>query len=162
MTKRARTPTFTVGVRALFASLMLVTACSREQPATEATPTRPAMEVQHDTAEIARVFPALGEPVAASWIRWDNRGQDSRATVTWIDAVVQVTPPTMKTLVRQHQSEPSPHRPAVQKVLEADVPAGPFRTGVELNMAFSPGRMSTRVFLDPPRDVVVLQSYDIS
>jgi hypothetical protein len=150
------------GVRALFASVMLVTACSRDQPAAEVTPTRPAMEVRHDTAELARTFPALGEPVSASWIRWDNGDQDSRATVVWIDAVVTVTSTTMTSLLRHHDSEPSTHRPAVQKVLEADVPAGPFRTGVELNMAFSPGRMSTRVFLDPPRDVVVLQSYDIN
>ena len=162
MTNRARTPTFTVGVRALFALVLSLAGCSHQQPADEVTPTRPAMAVRHDTAEIARIFPALGEPAAASWIRWDDGGQDSRATVTWIDAVVQVTPPTMTALLSHHQSEPSPHRPAVQKVLEAEVPAGPFRTGVELNMAFSPGRMSTRVFLDSPRDVVVLQSYDLS
>ncbi len=47
----------------------------------------------------------------------------------------------------------------MQKVLEPDVPPGPFLTGIELNIAFGGGdRRSTRVFLDPPRDTVVLQS----
>ncbi len=164
MTDRARAATHSVVVRARFASVLLLalTGCahpSPEQP--ESTGTRPVMEVRHDTADLERTFPALGAPVSASWIRWDNTGDASRATATWIDAVVQVTPPTMDSLLRQHDSEPSTHRPAVQKALEADVPPGPFRTGVELNMAFSPGRMSTRVFLDPPRDTVVLQSYEI-
>lgn len=165
MTDRARAATHSAVVRARFASVLLfaLTACAHPPPEdAESTATRPVLEVRHDTDELARTFPALGAPVSASWIRWDNAGDASRATAVWIDAVVQVTKPTMNSLLRQHDTEPSTHRPAVQKPLEADVPAGPFRTGVELNMAFSPGRMSTRVFLDPPRDTVVLQSSEIT
>ncbi|MEH3138832.1 MAG: hypothetical protein PGN37_01375 [Mycobacterium kyogaense] len=163
MTNRARAATLSVVGRALFVVLFLLLAgCqSAAQEAPETTASRPAMAVRHDTDELARTFPALGAPVSASWIRWDNSGTASQATAVWIDAVVTVTPATMDTLLRQHVSEPTEHRPAVQKVLEADLPPGPFRTGVELNMAFSPGRMSTRVFLDAPRNAVVLQSYDL-
>ncbi|MHA0286172.1 hypothetical protein ACXYX3_06915 [Mycobacterium sp. C3-094] len=157
MTDRARAATLSVVVRALFvAACLLLTGCQQTSETAEPSPTRPAFDVRHDTDELARTFPPLGSPVSASWIRWNNA-----AGAVWIDAVVTVTPPTMDTLLRQHVSEPTTHRPAVQKVLEDDVPPGPFRTGVELNMAFSPGRMSTRVFLDPPRDTVVLQSFDL-
>ncbi|MBI5340230.1 MAG: hypothetical protein HZB45_21335 [Mycolicibacterium rufum] len=165
MTIRARAATLSVVVRARFALVLLLalTGCGHQQPEEpESTATRPVMEVRHDTEELERTFPALGAPVSASWIRWDNAGDASRATAVWIDAVVKVTPPTMDSLLRQHDSEPSTQHPAVQKALEADVPPGPFRTGVELNMAFSPGRKSTRVFLDPPHDTVVLQSYEIN
>ena len=86
---------------------------------------------------------------------------DMTVALAALDAVVQVTPPTMNALVTEHVSEESTQHPAVQKALADAVPPGPFRTGVELNMAFSPGRISTRVFLDPPHDIVVLQSYNM-
>ncbi len=147
-----------------FGLLLMLTACQHQpQEAREATATRPPPEVRHDTGELARTFPALGDPVSASWIRWDNTGtgEQSRTKVVWIDAVAQVTPPTMHELLTRYESMPSTQRPAVQKVLEPAVSPGPFRTGVELNMAFSPGRASTRVFLDPAHDTVVLQSYEM-
>ncbi|WP_111511714.1 hypothetical protein [Mycobacterium kyogaense] len=158
MTDRARTTTFSVVVRALSVAVLLLSAgCqSAPQEAPDTTPSRPVPDVRHDVGELARAFPALGTPVSASWIRWGNGG-----TAVWTDAVVRVTPPTMNNILRQHVSEPTTHRPAVQKVLEPEVPPGPFRTGAELNTAFSPGRTSTRVFLDPPRDTVVLQSFDL-
>jgi hypothetical protein len=146
---------------------LALTAC-QGQPAEQAenvevSTTRPAPEVRHDTAELAEAFPALGTPVSASWIRWDNTGtvEKPRTKVVWIDAVVQVTPETMNTLVTEHDSEDSGQVPAVQKVLEPELPPGPYRTGIELNMAFAADRTSTRVFLDPPHDTVVLQSYRI-
>lgn len=118
-----------------------------------------APEVRHDTEELARTFPALGAPVSASWIVWNNSSDESsKLKLEWIDAVVQVTPETMNELVERGNPEDLGHRPAVQKVLEADLPPGPFLTGVELNMRFGAVRRSTRVFLDPPRDAVVLQS----
>ncbi|TRW80523.1 hypothetical protein FK535_19480 [Mycolicibacterium sp. 018/SC-01/001] len=157
MTNRARAATLSAVARALFVAALLTGCHSAAQEETTGTsPTRPAFDVRHDTDELARLFPALGAPVSASWIRWNNGG-----AATWTDAVVTVTPSTMNDLLQQHVSEPTTHRPAVQKVLEADVPPGPFRSGVELNMAFSPGSVSTRVFLDPPRDTVVLQSFDL-
>ncbi|WP_051053573.1 hypothetical protein [Mycolicibacterium chubuense] len=148
---------------ALVALLLALTACAHQQQAqTDATTTRPPLEVRHDTEELSRTFPALGTPVSASWIRWDNSRADEQppaVKVVWIDAVVQVTPQTMNALLTQHNSEESDQHPAVQKVLESQVPPGPFRTGVELSMAFSQGRTSARVFLDPPRNTVVLQAY---
>lgn len=166
---RARNPTLTVGYRARFAGWrravplvlpLLLTACQQQQQEPEVTaPPPPA--VRHDTEALAATFPALGAPVSASWIAWDNTGtrtESSTLQLEWIDAVVQVTPATMNSLVTQYESEDSGHRPAVQKVLESALPPGPFRTGVELNMVFGAERRSTRVFLDPPRDTVVLQS----
>ncbi|WP_159233207.1 hypothetical protein [Mycolicibacterium vanbaalenii] len=161
---RARTTTATVAVRARFVAaaglLLTLTACQGQQqePAAAAPP---PPEVRHDTEELARIFPALGTPVSAAWIVWDNtstRPESSRLKLEWIDAVVQVAPATMDELVSQHESEESGQQPAVQKVLEAELPPGPFLTGIELNMVFGAERRSTRVFLDPPQGEVVLQS----
>lgn len=169
MVNRARSQTSAVGVRARFAAagalLLALTACAGPQPEEpEVAATRPPREVRHDTEELARAFPPLGTPVSASWIRWDNSstGEQSRMQVAWIDAVVEVAPQTMETLVTQYESEESGQRPAVQKELVSVLPPGPFRTGVELNMAFAAERTSTRVFLDPAHDTVVLQSYNFS
>lgn len=127
------------------------------------TASRPAPEVRHDTEELAVTFPALDGPVSASWIQWDNSGAEDapRTKVVWIDAVVEVRPETMETLVARNYPEDSGQVPAVQKVLEPELPPGPFLTGIELNMAFGGDRRSTRVFLDPPSNAVVLQSYRI-
>ena len=140
--------------------LLSLTACQQQQQQ-EPDVTAPPPVVRHDIEPLARTFPALGTPESASWIAWDNTGtsaESSRLKLRWIDAVVQVAPETMDSLVKQHESEVTTKRPAVQKVLESDLPPGPFRTGVELNMAFGAERRSTRVFLDPQRDTVVLQS----
>ena len=162
---RARTPTVPVGVRARFASTLAVvltlTACQGQQQEPEVAASPSPLVVHHDTEPLAQTFPALGTPVSASWIAWSPTGSDgqpSRLKLEWLDAVVQVAPETMNLLLTEHESEESTHRPAVQKVLEPDVPPGPFRTGVELNMAFGAELRSTRVFLDPPRNTVVLQS----
>ncbi len=139
---------------------LALTACqgqSSEEP--DVTASQPAPEVRHDTEELARLFPALGTPVSASWIIWNNSSDESsELRLEWIDAVVQVTPETMNGLVARGNAEDLGHRPAVQKVLEPDLPPGPFLTGVELNMRFGAVRRSTRAFMDPPRDTVVLQS----
>lgn len=146
---------------------LALTACqgrpAEEAAEPEVTSTRPTLEVRHDTEELATTFPALGAPVSASWITWDNTAAEEkpRTKVVWIDAVVEVTPVTMNSLVTDHESEDSGQVPAVQKVLEPDLPPGPFRTGIELNIAFAADRTSTRVFLDPPHNTVVLQSYRI-
>ena len=137
--------------------LLSLTACQQQQQQ-EPDVTAPPPVVRHDTEPLARTFPALGIPVSASWITWGNVAEVSNLKLQWIDAVVQVAPKVMDSLVEQHESEVTTQRPAVQKVLEPDVPPGPFRTGVELNMKFGGERRSTRVFLDPQRDMVVLQS----
>ncbi|MCB0949543.1 MAG: hypothetical protein KDB44_09750 [Mycobacterium sp.] len=155
---RARNTTHTVGLRARFVMIgVLLTACQQHQQEPEPTaPPPPA--VRHDTAALTETFPPLGDPVSASWITWGHAAPQSKLQLQWIDAVVQVAPETMDKLVTQHESKETKLRPAVQKVLEPDLPPGPFRTGVELNMAFGAEGRSTRVFLDPPRDTVVLQS----
>ena len=146
--------------------MLALTSC-QGQPASEeaatdtsVTATRPAPEIRHDTEELAATFPALGTPVSASWIAWDNSGgsESTRLSLQWIDAVVEVTPETMAGLVDRYGAEDHGNRPAVQKVLEPELPPGPFLTGVELNMYFGGPRRSTRVFLDPAADTVVLQS----
>ncbi len=138
--------------------LLSLTACQQQQQQQEPDVTAPPPVVRHDIEPLARTFPALGIPVSASWIAWGNAAEVSNLKLRWIDAVVQVAPETMDSLVKQHESEVTTQRPAVQKVLESHLPPGPFRTGVELNMAFGAERRSTRVFLDPQRDAVVLQS----
>ena len=141
--------------------LLTLTACQQQQQEPVVTASPPAMVVRHDVAELVATFPALGTPVSASWITWGNTGDDSEPStlkLNWIDAVVQVTPATMNAFVTQHESEDTELRPAVQKVLEPDLPPGPFRTGVELNILFGADRRTSRVFLDPPRNTVVLQS----
>ena len=164
---RARKPAVMVGLRArvALAILLMLTACQGQQQEPAVTSSPPVLVVRHDVADLVRTFPALGAPVSAAWISWDNTGAEfepSTLTLQWIDAVVQVTPATMNVLLTQHESDDTKLRPAVQKVLEPDLPPGPFRTGVELNMLFGADRRSSRVFLDPPRNTVVLQSSTIA
>jgi hypothetical protein len=151
--------------------VLLLTAChGQQQEPAAAGPARPPLQVRHDTGELARTFPALGAPVSASWLQWDNTtmtgiepDQNAPTTqVVWIDAVVQVAPSVMKSFVTQHETRETTLRPAVQKPLEAAVPRGPFRSGVEINMLFGGPGVSTRVFLDPPENTVVLQSYRLT
>ena len=162
---RARTPTPVAGVRARFAVLLAATlavaACGQAPQEDSQTSTAPSPEVRHDTAPLAERFPELGEPKSASWIMWDNSrvAEGSRVNVVWIDAVAQVSAETMDRLVAQYPTEARGQQPAVQKVLEPELPPGPFRSGVELNMAFGGQGKSTRVFLDEAHDAVVLQSY---
>ncbi|PRC41839.1 hypothetical protein C6A85_000000113575 [Mycobacterium sp. ITM-2017-0098] len=140
---------------------LALTACQGQPASDEAEPTtsQSAPQLRHDTEELAKTFPSLGAPVSASWIIWNNASDEtSKLRLEWIDAVVQVTPETMNELVERGNVEDLGHQPAVQKVLEPDLPPGPFLTGVELNMRFGAVRRSTRVFLDPPRATVVLQS----
>ncbi|MGE2736411.1 hypothetical protein [Mycolicibacterium vaccae] len=155
MAKRLRA--VTLGV------LLMLTACQQQpQDDTEVTASRPAMEVRHDTEPLAAAFPALGEPVSASWIEWDNSAaseEPSRTKVVWIDAVVEIKPETMTDLVDDNFTELAGQRPAVQKVLEPFLPPGPFRTGVDLNIIFGANQASTRAFLDEQHNTVVLQSY---
>ncbi|WP_283615236.1 hypothetical protein [Mycolicibacterium poriferae] len=162
---RARTTTPAVGVRARFASVLaaalMLSACGQGAQEDSETSTAPALEVRHDTAPLAEMFPLLGEPESASWIMWDNSrvAEGSRVKVVWIDAVAQVSPQTMDRLVAEHPTEARGQKPAVQAALEPELPPGPFRSGVELNMAFGGEGKSTRVFLDDTHDAVVLQSY---
>ncbi|MGE3657435.1 MAG: hypothetical protein AB7G47_11650 [Mycolicibacterium sp.] len=138
-------------------ALLSPTACHDRQPQPDVTLPDPPV-VRHDTAQLARIFPALGDPVSAAWIVWDNRDNAAKLRLQWIDAVVRVAPQTMDDLVHDHESHPTEQRPAVQKVLETYLPPGPFRSGVELNMVFGAERRSTRAFLDPVHETVVLQS----
>ncbi|MDA2894443.1 hypothetical protein PDG61_26285 [Mycolicibacterium sp. BiH015] len=144
--------------------VLALTACqgqpaSEEAGESEVAASGPAADVRHDTEELATTFPALGTPVSASWIAWDNSDdQTTKLSLQWIDAVVEVTRETMTGLVDKYGAEDLGHRPAVQKVLEPELPPGPFLTGVELNIFFGGPRRSTRVFLDPPVNTVVLQS----
>ena len=162
---RARATTPVVGVRARFAVLvaaaLALSACGQAAQQDPETTAAPSPQVRHDTAPLAERFPELGQPESAAWIMWDNSrvAEGSRVDVVWIDAVAQVSPETMDRLVAQYPTEARGQQPAVQKVLEPELPPGPFRSGVELNMAFGGQGKSTRVFLDEAHDAVVLQSY---
>ncbi len=145
---------------ATFGILLALTACQHQQEP-DVTTSPPPPVVRHDTEPLAQTFPALGAPVSASWIVWGSNGsggEPSKLKLEWIDAVVQVAPATMNELVTRYDPEDVGHRPAVQKVLEPDLPPGPFLTGVEMNVFFGATRRSTRAFLDPAHNTVVLQS----
>ena len=99
-----------VGLRArvALAILLMLTACQGQQQEPAVTSSPPVLVVRHDVADLVRTFPALGAPVSAAWISWDNTGAEfepSTLTLQWIDAVVQVTPETMKVLLTQHESD---------------------------------------------------------
>ncbi len=169
---QARTTTLGGGWRARFAwrtaaalgAVLALAACQQGQQE-DAEPTSAlGLEVRHDTEPLAQMFPQLGDPVSASWIMWDNSNvaDESRVEVVWIDAVVEVTAETMDGLVADNVTEARDQHPAVQRVLEPDLPPGPFLTGVDLNIVFGGQGQSTRVFLDEQHDTVVLQSYTMS
>ncbi|OBK15427.1 hypothetical protein A5635_08560 [Mycobacterium asiaticum] len=135
---------------------LLATSCqtpSRPGRADENTPATTPLEIRHDLDPLTSRFPLIGHPLSASWVTWNNAsGRSPGPTTYWIDAVITLEPSTTTALVSQYQATDHGLRPAVQAILQSDVPAGPFLTGTALDDAFG-----AAVYLDQHDNQLVIK-----
>ena len=116
-----------------------------------------ASSVRHDLEPLTKRFPAMGDPVSASWVS-GNMG-DSRVpgpSVYWIDAVVQLRPEAANRLRQEFAPQSTTKRPNVWASLTSELPQGPFLSSEALNSAFASQRVRAKVFLSENTPVVVL------
>jgi hypothetical protein len=150
--------------RGLFAFLVVVVVlagCGRGAERTAGTPPPPT-GVRHDLEPLTSRYPALGEPVSASWVTWNSSRPGDRSvpgpTTYWIHAVVLLSPTTTTELATRYLPRPEGKRPDVQDLLRPEVPEGPFLTGAALDRAFTTPDLSGFAYLDPVADAVVVMS----
>lgn len=156
----------TVGARAITATAALVVSvavsCSLqaqpETPVRQSTATKSAPSpVRHDPEPLTRRFPALGSPVAASWVSGVMGDPNMPGPSTyWLDAVVKVTPETVSGLKARYHPVPAGARPEVWQALAQMVPAGDYLTGGELDAAFTSPKGNAKIFLAQQVPVVVI------
>lgn len=119
-------------------------------------PIPPAM-VRHDVQQLIWQFPQLRKPDEAVWVTWNNSSDPSLAgKVNWIDAVVKLPPAETSRLVAEYHPVATDRQPTVQKILQSELPDGPYLSGPELNNLFSSPTMSTQAFLDRDQNILVL------
>jgi len=125
-------------------------------PAVKGPPVPPEM-VRHDVQQLVWQFPQLRKPDEAAWVTWNNSADPSLAgKVNWIDAVIKVSPAETTRLLAEYHPVATDQQPTVQKILQSELPDGPYLTGPELNKHFSNPGMSTQAFLDRDQNVLVL------
>ncbi|MHA7665387.1 hypothetical protein [Mycolicibacterium sp. HS_4_1] len=120
-------------------------------------PPIPPQMVRHDVQQLIWQFPQLRKPDEAVWVTWNNSGDPSQAgKVNWIDAVVKLSPAETSRLLAEYHPVATDRQPTVQKVLQSELPDGPYLSGPELNKLFSSPTMSTQAFLDRDHNILVL------
>ena len=125
------------------------------------SPSAPAIKTTHnpvrnDLAPLTTRFPALGDPVSASWVSGDLG--DPRVpgpSLYWIDAVVAVSPGTVDALKVEYHPAPSDRQPEVWDTLRDHLPSGKYLTGDALNAAFGT-KTHAQVFLAEHEPTVVI------
>lgn len=139
----------------LLCASFLVTACNSNTSSAPATKNT-HNPVRHEFAPLTTRFPALGTPIAASWISGDMG--DPRApgpSLYWIDAVVELSPATAAELKSTYHPGPSGHRPEVWGTLQDQLPPGDYLTGDALDAAFRT-KTQAKVFLAEDEPTVVI------
>ncbi|TLH58337.1 hypothetical protein C1S80_20235 [Mycolicibacterium aubagnense] len=120
-------------------------------------PPIPPVMVRHDVQQLIWQYPQLPKPEEAVWVTWNNSGDPSLAgKVSWIDAVVKLSPAETAQLVADYHPVDTDRQPTVQKILQSELPDGPYLSGPELNKLFSTPTMSTQAFLDRDQNILVL------
>ena len=129
---------------------------SSTSPAVKGPPVPPGM-VRHDVQQLVWQYPQLRKPDEAVWVTWNNSGDPSLAgKVNWIDAVIKLSPAETTRLLAEYHPVATDRQPMVQKILQSELPDGPYLSGPELNKLFSSPTMSTEAFLDRDQNVLVL------
>ena len=132
----------------------LLVACAPDAPVTD------AREIRTDTAPLTKRFPAIGEPVTASWVTWNSATDGAPGPTTyWIDAVVTLTPQTTKTLEALKLAAQG-KTPEVADELRPAVSTGPFLSGAALDGALSTSGWMATGYLDPARNLLVINAID--
>lgn len=91
--------------------------------------------LRRDSDPLVSLFPGLGDPVAATWVGWDNnssRAAGPGPTTQWLDAVVELEPERADELRAVALDAGTP---TVREALRPHLPSGPFLAGPELDAA---------------------------
>lgn len=113
--------------------------------------------VRHDPEPLIKRFPALGKPVATSWVSGTMGDPDIPGPSTyWLDSVVELTPEAAAELKSRYQPAPTTERPDVWDTLTPTLPAGGYLMGKELNRAFTSTRVVAKAFLAQDVPVIVI------
>lgn len=148
----------------VLAAALLLASCTWGSAGPPASPSYPPGAtrsapgpVRHDTQPLTTRFPALGDPVAATW----QSGTTGDAAVPgpstyWIDAAVAV-PPTVAAGLHATVGLAEADLPELSTELLAAAGSGPWRSGDALNAAFSTAGFGTQVYLGAG-SVVVLRA----
>lgn len=115
-------------------------------------------EIRTDTQPLTSRFPAIGAPVSATWVTWNNA--DPRVpgpTTYWIDAVITLQPQTARALADLEPAAQAP-LPEIADEIRAAVSDGPFVTGAALNNALSTPGWAATGYLDDARNLLVLSA----
>lgn len=115
-------------------------------------------EIRTDTKPLTSRFPAIGTPVSATWVTWNNA--DPRVpgpTTNWIDAVITLQPQTARALADLGPAARVPI-PEIAEEIRAAVSDGPFVTATALNDALSTPGWAATGYLDDARNLLVVSA----
>lgn len=113
--------------------------------------------VRHDLEPLTKRFPALGEPVAASWVSGDMGDPDVPGPSTyWLDSVVELTQETADALKSRYRPVPTNARPDVWTTLTGSLPAGDYLASDDLDGAFASSEVTAKAFLAQDVPVIVI------
>lgn len=122
--------------------------------------------IRHDLEPLTKRFPAIGEPISATWMSGTLGTQsDSRATVPgpsvyWIEAIIKLEPTTADTLRLKYAPKALGEGPSLNQSLQPDVPAGPFLTSRALDTALSNNDWRSTAYLHSSSNTLVMRSVD--
>ncbi|WP_166906786.1 hypothetical protein [Mycobacterium sp. DL440] len=113
--------------------------------------------VRHELEPLTKRFPALGSPVAASWVSGDMGDPDVPGpSLYWIDSIVELSPSVADDLKARYRALPTTDQPDVWESLRASLPQGGFLASGQLDAAFTSARVKSKAFLAEGAPIVVI------
>ncbi|MGV9415865.1 hypothetical protein ACWDOP_38715 [Nocardia sp. NPDC003693] len=120
------------------------------------------MTVRNDLDPLTKRFPAIGRPVAADWITWNNSSDRSVGPTTyWLQAIIQLEPGVANDLRTKYQPA-EPATPAgLQEKLLPHLPSSAFKTSRDFGDLFknSEGWQAT-AYLQDDGNYLILDATD--
>ncbi len=113
--------------------------------------------VRHELEPLTKRFPALGSPVAASWVSGDMGDPEVPGpSLYWIDSIVELTPSTADDLKTKYRPIPTTNWPDVWESLHDLLPQSGYLSGPQLDAAFTSTKIKSKAFLAEDAPVVVI------
>lgn len=143
----------------LLCLILVVSACNL---GSQVSPSAPAAKttsnlVRHELEPLTKRFPALGPPVAASWVSGDwGDPRMPGPSLYWTDAIVEVSSATVDALKASYRPVPTANKPDVWETLRGNLPQGGYLAGDQLDQAFRSTRINAQVFLAEGAPVIVI------
>ncbi|WP_133055496.1 hypothetical protein [Mycolicibacter terrae] len=115
--------------------------------------------IRHDLEPLTKRFPALGSPVAVSWVSGDMGDQRVPGPSTyWLDSIVELKSTTVADLKARYHPAPTTVPPDVWETLAGALPAGGYLTSSALDEAFSSTKIRSKAFLAEQAPVLVISA----